>query len=163
MNIFITGRPGMGKSTLIQQLIEGLKGRKIAGIISPEIRSGERRGFKMQDLVTRREEIFASVDFKSGPRIGKYTVNVRAIDNMVASFLQYFELADYVFLDEIGKMEFCSDKFKKMVNRIIKTDKIIIAAISKDLSKKFKRQGEVFQLERKTFKDIKAQILQKIA
>ena len=163
MNIFITGRPGSGKSTLIQQLVDALKGKKFAGLISPEIRNEERRGFRMKDLVTRKEETFASVDFKSGPRVGKYTVNVRAVDNMVASFLQYFELADYVFLDEIGKMEYCSDKFKKMVNRIIKTDKTIIAAVSKDLAKKFKRQGEIYQLEPATFKDIKAKILQKIS
>lgn len=162
MNLFITGRPGCGKSTLIQELIQALKGNIIAGIITPEIRTGGRKGFKIIDLLSRKEEILASVDIKSGPRIGKYGINVRAIDNIVGSFLENFEMSEYIFLDEIGRMELFSSRFKNMVNRILKSDKRVIAVLHRDLAGKYKRKGELIRLEKETFKQTKEYVLKSL-
>jgi nucleoside-triphosphatase THEP1 len=38
MNIFITGNPGCGKSTLIQKVLEELSDNKVSDIVTPEIR-----------------------------------------------------------------------------------------------------------------------------
>lgn len=56
MNIFITGNPGCGKSTLIKKLLEGIAGKKVSGMITPEIRvDGVREGFKIIDLASGKD------------------------------------------------------------------------------------------------------------
>ncbi len=76
MNILLTGDPGSGKSTLVQELIREMRGFRLAGIITPEIREGRKRsGFKIIDLVSGEEETLASVRFQEGPRVGRYGTN----------------------------------------------------------------------------------------
>ena len=45
MKIFLTGRPGSGKSTVLMKVMERLeaKGLKIGGITTPEVRAKGRR------------------------------------------------------------------------------------------------------------------------
>ena len=55
MRIFITGMPGVGKTTLALKIAEGLKdlGYKVGGFITKEIRkNGRRVGFKIITLDT---------------------------------------------------------------------------------------------------------------
>ena len=129
MNILLTGKPGSGKSYLIQELIKELKEKNIAGIISPEIRDKERKGFKIIDLATKKEEILASVNIKSNIRVSKYKVNVNGINKIVDLFLSSFEKADYIFIDEIGKMELNSERFKEILIRCFDSDKNVIVTV----------------------------------
>jgi len=55
MNIFITGKPGVGKTSLVMEIIKELK-LDAGGIIAPEIRNKEREGFKIVDLSTGEEK-----------------------------------------------------------------------------------------------------------
>ena len=154
--------PGCGKSTLIQQIIVSLKEKRIAGISTPEIRNGERTGFKIIDLATGSEEILSSVDIKTGPHVGRYGVNVEGIDTIVDLFLRSLPEAKKVFIDEIGKMEFFSQKFKAMCNTLFECDKTVIAVVHRNLVQKFKDKGKLIWLERDTFDRIKKQILEEI-
>ncbi len=163
MNIFITGNPGCGKSTLIKELIDAFKDERIAGITTPELRkNGERYGFKIIDLHSGKEAIMASVDVKSKFKVSKYFVDVDAINKIVDEFLKSLEKADYVFIDEIGKMEFYSSRFKAILNDILNSNKIVIAAIGKQFINQFKNKGEIIYLERERFEEVKIKILEKI-
>lgn len=163
MNLFITGNPGCGKSTLIRELIDAVKGKRIAGIMTPELRKdGERYGFKIIDLNSGEEETMASVDIKSKFKVSKYFVDVNAINKIIDKFMKSFEKADYVFIDEIGKMEFYSLRFKAVLNDVLNSNKIVIATIGKPLVNKLKNKGEIIYLERKRFEEVKSQILRKI-
>lgn len=56
-NILITGRPGVGKTTAVERLVERARdrGKKVSGVFSPEIREdGERVGFRVVDISTGR-------------------------------------------------------------------------------------------------------------
>lgn len=163
MNIFLTGAPGCGKSTLVQELIEALKGKKLAGIITPEIREGGRRGFKIIDLASGREEVLASVDIVSGPRVGKYGVNIPGIDRIVDLFRGSFPGADYVFLDEIGKMELFSRKFEETSEEILNSGKFVIAVVHRSLVSRYKERGELLRVERGKGQEIKSCILEILA
>lgn len=129
-NILITGRPGSGKSTLIQILIDNFKDRKISGIVTPEIRKQNKRyGFKIINIATGEEEIMASVDINSGKRVSKYQVDVDAIDRFLKKLEDGLNEADIIFVDEIGKMELYSQRFKDTVERILDSNKTVIATI----------------------------------
>lgn len=162
MNILLTGMPGCGKSSLVEDLIEALKGKRIAGIITPEIRDKGRKGFKIIDLASGKEDILASVDIKTKPRVGKYGVNIEGIDNIVDLFLESFETTDYIFWDEIGKMELYSTKFKKVSEEILKSNKYVVAVVHRNLVNRYKEMGEIIWVEREKIDQIKKYILDKL-
>lgn len=164
MNIFITGKPGCGKSTLINEIIEELKkhNKKIAGIITPEIRKNNSRyGFKIIDLVTKKATVMASIDIKPA-KVSKYGVSIENIDKIIDVFLESYDKSDYIFIDEIGKMEFFSEKFKETLNKILLSNKIAICALGLAFLNKFKNKGTTIFLEKQNFNNIKNQILEKI-
>jgi nucleoside-triphosphatase len=153
-NILITGKPGCGKSTLVQKLRDEFRDRIISGIITPEIRKGSQRyGFKIMDLSSKKEEIMASVDIQSKKRVSKYYVDVQAVNRILNKFLEGYEKADIFIVDEIGKMELYSEKFKEIIIKILDSNKPVIAtiALSRDpFLDKIKRREDsrVFHLEK---------------
>lgn len=120
-----------------------------------------RKGFKLIDLASRKEEWLASTAIKGLPKVSKYGVNVEGIDKMVDVFLESFSQADYVFLDELGPMEFYSKKFKEMIEKILSSDKIVIAIVHHRLAQKFKQQGKLFVVE-KNVQELKEKILKEL-
>lgn len=160
MKIFITGKPGCGKSTLINKIINNIKNKhNIAGVITPEIRKNSQRiGFKIVDLASGQEEILASVNIKGKPRVSKYGVNIEGVNKIVSKFLENFERADYVFIDELGPMELFSKDFKKMLDKVFNSDKTIIAVVHRNIINDYKNKGKVFYLEKENsdqvFKEI---------
>ena len=161
MNFFITGLPGSGKSTLVQELLKELKGRKIAGIITPEIREGGvRKGFKIIDLASGKERIMSYVSF-SGPTVGKYGVSVENIDFILGEFEKSLGDAEIVVIDEIGPMEFKSARFRGMIEKLFTKSKIIIATVKSSMIGGFKGKGKVFWVN-KNVDELKGGILRTI-
>ncbi len=82
-NFLITGSPGSGKTTVIENVISDLQeeGLSAGGIYCPEIRDGGvRQGFRIIDIVTGESKVLSHVDQEEGPRVSKYRVNVPNID-----------------------------------------------------------------------------------
>ena len=157
--IFITGLPGSGKSGLVREIIEEL-GIKAGGIITPEIREGGvRKGFKIIDLAGRKEGILSHTDLP-GPRIGKYGVNLRDIEDMgvraIENALEDPEIKLLV-IDELGSMELCSQEFKNLVGRVIDSDKDFLIVLHRNFVKKYGR-GQVFVLTRDNRRVVKERI-----
>ena len=163
MNIFVTGNPRCGKSTLIQKLLAEISGKHISGFITPEIRiKGVREGFKIIDLSSGEEKILASLNIKQGPGVSRYRVNVAGIDKIMHKFLESFEDSDLVIIDEIGMMEFYSPKFREVVRRVFDSDKMVVATLSKKFVKQYKEKGQVYYLTRDNFKEIFNKVLSQI-
>jgi len=163
-NILITGKPGCGKSTLILKLSDQFKNRRISGIITPEIRRGNQRyGFKIVDLLSQKEGIMASVDIQSEKRVSKYYVDVQVVDKIMNEFMGSYEQADIFMVDEIGKMELYSEKFKEVIQQILDSNKPVIATIplSKDpfIEKiKKRKDSKVFYLEKRDWERVLSEI-----
>jgi len=131
-NVLLTGKPGCGKTTVIKEILKKLKGVKVAGFTTSEIRkSGERKGFKITSL-DGEEAIMADINIKSSNRVGKYKVDVDAVENIGANALIKGKgNADLIVIDEIGKMELFSELFKLSVLDALDSPKKVLGTITK--------------------------------
>ncbi|MCC6013175.1 MAG: NTPase [Candidatus Verstraetearchaeota archaeon] len=138
---FITGRPGVGKSTVLREVITILKnkGWKIGGIFCPEIRKdGRRIGFNIVDIFSNTSGILASINLHNGPRIGRYYVNINDIERIaIPAIKKSLEEADLTVIDEIGPMELLSHKFHDLVMEILLANKSLLCVVHKSLIKEF--------------------------
>jgi nucleoside-triphosphatase len=108
-NILLTGRPGVGKTTVMRRLAELLSNRPLAGFYTEEIREGgERQGFGAATF-SGRTCILAHVNHRSRHRVGRYGVDVATFEQLVLPELTRH--ADVMLIDEIGKMECFSTRF----------------------------------------------------
>jgi nucleoside-triphosphatase len=129
-NIFITGHPGIGKTTLIKKLFDELKDLNPVGFYTTEKREeGIRKGFELISL-SGRKGLLSHTDIRSPYRVGRYGVDIRGFENFLDSISFLDPAPNFIIIDEIGKMECFSDKFKKLINGILNSDKLIIATIS---------------------------------
>lgn len=148
MKIIITGKPGCGKSTLIEGLIGEFRHRRVAGLATPEIREhGRRTGFEIRDLASGAREVMASERFREGPRVSKYCVSVPNIDKILDRFMESLPKAELVFIDEIGKMEFYSNRFKEVLDEVFASGKTVVATVGLPFVKQFRDRAEVYRLE----------------
>ena len=92
MIILLTGPPGIGKTTAIMKAVEALKARKglkIGGMITREVREGGKRvGFQIIDLVSNRTGWLAHINQPEGPKISKYRVNLRDLEEIGVKALE---------------------------------------------------------------------------
>ncbi|MCS7123287.1 MAG: NTPase [Candidatus Aenigmarchaeota archaeon] len=141
----LSGLPGSGKSTLVLKILEFLENKiSVAGIITPEIRINERRvGFKVIDVFSRKEEIFASIFIRSKFKISKYFVDLEKFEKIALEALE--REAEFYIIDEIGKMELLSKKFELKVLDILK-NKNFLAVIHRNYLNIYKEFGKVYWL-----------------
>ncbi|HVY54157.1 MAG TPA: nucleoside-triphosphatase [Thermodesulfobacteriota bacterium] len=129
-NILITGLPGIGKTTLIKQLVYELSRYRPRGFYTEEIRhEDERKGFQLVSLDGKRS-MLAHVLIDSPYQIGKYKVNVSAFDSFLDSLDLGAPEGGIVIIDEIGKMECLSVKFVRIVQELLDSGSIVIATIA---------------------------------
>lgn len=129
-NIFITGIPGIGKTTLIRKLSKELKDFHPVGFYTEEIREkGIRKGFELISIDGRRG-ILSHTDIKSPYRVSRYGVDVKGFEDFLESISFLDPKTALIIIDEIGKMECFSDKFKKLLKKILDSDKLVIATIA---------------------------------
>ena len=131
--LFLTGCPGVGKTTVLLQIVEALKtkGCSVGGMISREVRScGERVGFEILDLSSDRHGWLAHVNQKTGPKIGKYRVNMEDLESIgVNAVEQAVRSMDVVVIDEVGPMELFSKTFQTAVWATVESDKPVVGVV----------------------------------
>jgi len=131
--ILVTGPPGIGKTSILRRTVKKLKNKKyeVGGMICREVREGGVRvGFEIMDLSTGTRGWLAHVNQPTGPRIGKYHVNLTDLDVIgVGAILDALQNADILAIDEIGPMEISSTAFSNALVRAVESSKPMLGTI----------------------------------
>jgi nucleoside-triphosphatase len=129
-HIFITGKPGIGKSTIIRKVLQSSQWA-IGGFVTEEIReAGARVGFTIEDIETGAKKVMAHVRLQSRFRVGRYGVDAAAVESVgVPAVARALRESALVVVDEIGKMELYSEEFSRWVGRLVEADKPVLAVI----------------------------------
>ncbi len=123
--VVITGRPGVGKTTLVKRVLERLAsdGISVIGFYCPEVRVGGRRiGFRIESLDGRGSGWLAKISGCDGPMVGRYTT-CREAEKVAEDALRGLVRADLVIIDEIGPMELRLPGIRRIILNVIKSEK----------------------------------------
>ena len=129
--LLLTGRPGIGKTTVIKEVAASL-GDRAGGFYTEEIRGpGGRKGFRLVTL-DGQVAVMAHVNLRGRgrPRVGRYGVDVGPIERVgVAALRQAMEEGRILVVDEIGKMELFCGPFKDTVLQAVNGPHPVLATV----------------------------------
>jgi nucleoside-triphosphatase len=127
--VLLTGRPGCGKTTLVKRVVKNLS-QRAAGFYTEEIRDGGIRvGFRLVTLAGD-EGVLAHIDFKTSERVGKYGLDLSALEAVgVNAIREAMQAKRLIVIDEIGPMEIRSVGFRAAVNDALESELPVLATI----------------------------------
>jgi nucleoside-triphosphatase len=167
MRLFLTGNPGVGKTTLIRAVAERLEGITCAGFYTEETRrSGQRTGFRIVTLDGEKETLASLGQQK--PTVGKYSIHVEEFEKLVLRYLDPVTgPADLYVIDEIGKMELLSGQFRIRITELLATPTNLLATITKKGNGfvdqiKHRRDVEIIEVTRKNRDQLPEELARKI-
>jgi nucleoside-triphosphatase len=100
----------------------------LAGFFTEEIREGRARvGFRIETFAGDRD-VLAHVDLAGPPRVGKYGVDLEAFERLALPALEPPPDA-VTIVDELGKMELASARFRDAVTGLLDTDAPLVATV----------------------------------
>ena len=127
--LLITGVPGCGKTTILKKVAAALSGREIRGFVTAELRRhGRRVGFEISSFAGEKT-LLAHIDIDSRHRVGRYGVDVGALDAIVDATLTLDDAAYVYLVDEIGKMECFSKKFCMAMRQLLDSGRPLVATV----------------------------------
>ncbi|XP_068423237.1 cancer-related nucleoside-triphosphatase homolog isoform X2 [Clinocottus analis] len=132
-HVFLTGPPGVGKTTLVQKACEALvsSGAAAEGFYTEEVREGGRRvGFDVVTVtgerghLSRIRDVAGSSHGRREHTVGQYVVDLPSFENLALPLFRNVGIAERggrkVFvIDEIGKMELFSQSFVRAVRQTL--------------------------------------------
>jgi nucleoside-triphosphatase len=128
--LLLTGVPGVGKTTALRRAAAQLRQRQARGFFTEELRQqGARVGFRLETLDGRRA-VLARIGLASAARVGRYGVDLDALDEIVTTTLVPADPAALYLIDEIGKMECLSPCFVEAVEALLDADATLVATVS---------------------------------
>jgi nucleoside-triphosphatase len=127
----------------------GEVGVPVAGFLTRELREGRRRvGFEIETFGGERG-LLAHVDIKGPPRVSRYGVDVEAFERLALPALDPPSKRGVVVIDELGKMELASERFREVLLELWERPVSVVATVHTarhPFTDKLKRRADVIQL-----------------
>jgi nucleoside-triphosphatase len=166
-NLLITGLPSSGKTTMIKKILHTLSiDKKAGGFITEEFRKkGERIGFHIQTFPEEKKGLLAQKRIPSPYRVGRYGVNVHILEELgCQAVLQAKASENIIIVDEIGKMELFSERFRSILIDVLNSPQKVLATIMKPshtFTDRIKKRPDVrlVYLARDNFADVFNEVL----
>jgi nucleoside-triphosphatase len=127
----VEGRPGAGKTTALDHLSQLLQdaGKPLRGFLTRELREGRRRvGFEIETFDGERA-VLAHVKLAGPPRVGRYGVDLEAFERVALPELDGPPKDCVLVIDELGKMELASARFREAVVALFDQQLPIVASV----------------------------------
>jgi nucleoside-triphosphatase len=132
--MLLTAAPGTGKTTAVQKIINLLGTQNCGGFYTEEIKNndGQRTGFACITLDGIRARL-ADVSFESNDRVSRYGIDVKGFEAIAINAVEESLVTNKILIiDEIGPMQYLSDKFKETLNKAIDSENIVVGTIFLD-------------------------------
>ncbi len=165
-NIFLTGAPSSGKTTVIKRVIAALPFPANGFYTEEEKIHGKRAGFVLNTLDGKRGYL-AYENIRSDFRVRRYGVSIENIDAVaVPSIVPSGD--NIIILDEIGKMECFSPVFRRAVVAALDSRNIVVGTITFGgddfiLGVKGRTDIEIHEVTQENRDSLPALILRKVA
>jgi nucleoside-triphosphatase len=166
-NLLITGYPRFGKTTLIKKILQNrFKDQNAGGFITEEFRKkGERIGFHILTIPEGKKGLLAQKGISSPHHVGRYGVNIHLLEELgCPAILQAKTSKTLVIVDEIGKMELFSEKFRTILIDALNSPQKVLATIMErsnsfaDMIKK-RPDTRLINLARENFEEVYHEVL----
>ena len=131
MRLLVEGRPGARKTTALGRLSQLLRDADIpvCGFLTKELRRGRSRiGFEIETFDGERG-VLAHVKLAGPPRVGRYGVDLEAFERVALPAVGRPRKEGVVLIDELGKMELASKRFREAVVRLFDQPVPIVASV----------------------------------
>ncbi len=162
-NLFITGKPASGKTTLIKEACLSVMD-KLGGFYTEEIKEGNTRLGFMLKTFDGRQGILAKKGMKSPHKLNKYGIDIDVLEKIGAdALIKAARDKELIVIDEIGSMEIVSDNFRKALLECFGSSKKVLASVRynaqpfTDEIKKMK-DTSVIVLTRENYPGVKKQV-----
>ena len=148
-NWLITGPPRCGKTTLIKRVSrEPGVDQLVGGFITEEIRrEGERIGFEIITYPEGNRGLLARKGLRSSYRLGRYGICLEDLEDIGCTAIEKAVSSEkIVVVDEIGKMELFSQKFKDILLEALDSSQPVLATIMErghEFADRIKRRKDV--------------------
>jgi nucleoside-triphosphatase len=101
----------------------------VSGFVTEEIRqSGCRLGFSVERLSGERG-VLAHVEIPGPPRIGRYGVDLAALERLAIPALEQAGENDIAIVDELGKMELASRPFQEALSALLERPVRVVVTV----------------------------------
>lgn len=144
-NIFLTGPPSSGKTTVIKKVLSTLQ-RKTTGFHTEEIKKNDKRvGFLMKTL-DGKEGLLGHEDIESSFHIRRYGVSIENVETLAVPSITPHSEDEVIVIDEIGKMECFSKNFCDATTNALDTRNVVLGTIAvggTDFIRKIKERKDI--------------------
>lgn len=135
VKIGITGPVGSIKAEALKKIMEMLEkdGAIVQGVLVSEINENHKlMGYSLFDISTKKRIVFAQPNIVSRVKIDKLGVDTRLLEEILIPSLQKArDNADYIVIDEVGKLENLTRNIQKEVEETLKSQKPLIVTLHK--------------------------------
>jgi nucleoside-triphosphatase len=135
MGYLLTGKPRIGKTSVIKKIIENIGREYCDGFYTEEIRADDDRddkriGFRLVTL-DGSDGILAHVSFESPFRLGRYGINLECLETIgVVSVERALAQKKLAVIDEIGPIQAGSEQFKRLLMKMFQDSSPFLGTIA---------------------------------
>ena len=145
MNILITGKSGIGKTALCEEIVNSLKEKRInyGGVLCP--------GNDAIDLMTNEKKLFLDKEgIKPSKNCNKF-INREGMSFAIKAVKNAIDKCNFIVIDEYGFLEFNGHGLAEVTDNAIKSDKNTLIIVKNKLKEHFLKKYsdfEVFDIDR---------------